>query len=290
MTKHNRIQMEIVSACRNMGIEAIQEYKGTDWRADVFIPNNGKPIAFEIQMSPQSLKKTLERQAKYIRDGINGCWLFENPIAKLNTERPDLPVFYVRDAGDSNLIVQLGDRGHLKLSSFLRSFISEDIQFRTLAKTKVRQSVSLVFYEMDCWNCKAENHLFYVDSPFYSACNAIIKPDEALWESNSMEYRPEIIELAEKFVKSRPDLKLGQIKQRHSNMVENSYMSFGCYSCDRIFGDFYVMDAKLGVMYETEELAFQGEIELREDIILTNIPHWCYGEGKQFCGEVGKGS
>ena len=58
--KHDRIQMEIVSACRDLGYEAIQEYSGQGWRADVFIPHNEKPIAFEIQLSPQSLRKTLE--------------------------------------------------------------------------------------------------------------------------------------------------------------------------------------------------------------------------------------
>ncbi len=47
--KHDRIQMEIMSACRDIGVEAIQEYKGKGWRADVYVPNNGKPLAFEIQ-------------------------------------------------------------------------------------------------------------------------------------------------------------------------------------------------------------------------------------------------
>ena len=92
--KHDRIQMEIVSACRDIGIEAIQEYSGQGWRSDVFVPNNGNPIAFEIQLSPQSLLRTIERQSKYTGDGIIGCWLFENPVPKLNEERPDLPVFY----------------------------------------------------------------------------------------------------------------------------------------------------------------------------------------------------
>src|SRR6266496_19462 len=99
--KHDRIQMEIVSTCQDLGIKAIQEYRGQDWRADVYVPNNDKPFAFEIQLSPQSLKRTLERQSKYFRDGITGCWFFENPVSKLNEERPDLPLFYVENPVDS---------------------------------------------------------------------------------------------------------------------------------------------------------------------------------------------
>jgi len=284
--KHDRIQFEIVSACRDIGIEAIQEYSGKGWRADVFVPNNGKPIAFEIQLSPQSLRKTIERQSKYIRDEIIGCWLFENPIPKLNEERPDLPVFYVEDKKDSKLLVNFDTRRKVYLHTFLENFISNNIQFRNVAKAKNKQLVNLVFYEMECWKCHEMNHLFYVDSSFYSACNAEIKPEEALWESNSMEYRPEIIQLAQKFIESRKDLdlKLGEIKNRFSNAVDDSYTSFGCYKCDSIFGDWFVMEAKHELMYGPRELTYRGEIELKESIELP-IPHWCFPDNKQFCNE-----
>lgn len=284
MTKHEKIQMEIVSACRNIGIEAIQEYRGQDWRADVYIPNKGKPIAFEIQLSPQSLARTLERQEKYIRDGVIGCWLFEKPVPKLIEERPDLPVFYVQGNEESDLIVNLGDRRKVDLQVFLQNFIANNIQFNTVARTKNQQTIKLVFYEMNCWKCGEVNHLYFVDTPFYAACNALIKPDEALWESNSMEYRPEIIELAKKIVESRKDLglKLSQIKMRHSNTVGKSYTSFGCCSCDSIFGDFFVMEAKIEEMYGPKELSFQGQIELTETIQLP-ISHWCFPKNEHFC-------
>lgn len=284
INKHNRIQSEIVAACRELGIEAIQEYRGKGWRADVYVPNNDKPVAFEIQLSPQTLKRTLERQSNYTRDGITGCWLFENPVSKLNEERPDLPLFYVEDKTDSNLLVNLGDRRKLNLSDFLQNFISSRIQCKSIAITKTKQVVNLVFYEMECWKCHAINNLFYVDSPFYSACNAKIKAEETLWDSSSIEYKPEIIALAEIFIESRKDLglKLSQIKKRYSKTVGESYTSFGCHKCDSIFGDFFVMEAKIDLVYGPKELTFQGEIELKENISL-NIPHWCFPDNNQFC-------
>ncbi len=284
--KHDRIQAEIVSTLRDIGIKAIQEYCGNGWRADVFVPNSGKPIAFEIQLSPQSLRRTIERQSKYIRDGIIGCWLFENPVAKLTEERPDLPVYYVENNKDSNLLVNLGDRRKVDLQIFLVNFISDNIQFRPVVKTKIKQQVNLVFYEMGCWKCHEKNHIYYVDTPFYSSCNSKIRPEEALWESNKMEYRPEIIDLAQKFFEKRKDLniKLGLIKMRFSHTVGKPYISFGCYKCDSIFGDFHVMEAKIDIEHEPKKLTHQGEIELRENIQMI-IPHWCFPDDKQFCDE-----
>jgi hypothetical protein len=278
LAHHNQIHS------KRRGTKAIQEYSGQGWRADVFIPHNEKPIAFEIQLSPQSLRKTLERQSKYIRDGIMACWLFENPISNLNEERPDLPLFYIEDKNNSNLQVNLGDRRKVDLHTFIENFISNNIQFKFIARTKKEQIVNLVFYEIECWKCHEINHLFYVDSPFYSACCAEIRPDEALWKSNSMEYRPEIIELAQKFTESRKylNLKLGQIKKRYSKTVDDSYTSFGCYNCDSIFGDWFVMEAQIDIMYSPKGLTYQGKIELSESIELP-IPHWCLPDNKQFC-------
>ncbi len=286
LRKHDRIQNEIISTCYDLGINAIQEYRGNGWRADIYVPNSDRPIAFEIQISPQSLNKTLERQAKYMRDNINCCWLFEKPVSKLNEERPDLPLFYVEDTSDLQLLVNLGDRRKVDLQTFLQSYISNSIQFKTVAITKERQLVNLVFYKMECWKCHELNHLYYVDSLFYSACNAKIKPEEALWASNSMEFRPEIVELAQKFVKSNDDLNLslGQIKQRLSKTIGNSYISFGCYKCDSIFGDWYVMEAKHEVMYEHKEVTCQGVIELKDHIEMP-IRHWCFPDDRQFCSE-----
>jgi hypothetical protein len=51
--------------------------------------------------------------------------LFENPIAKLNEERTDLPVFYVEAKKDSNLVVNHGDRRKVDLNIFLENFISD---------------------------------------------------------------------------------------------------------------------------------------------------------------------
>lgn len=286
MSKHDRIQMQIVTACNTIGIRAVQEYKGKDWRADVFVPQLENPIAFEIQLSPQSLSKTLQRQSKYLRDGITACWLFENPVPKLTNERPDLPVFYVEEATDGSLHINLGTRRKLPLALFLENYISGSIQFKEYIITRPKQSVDLVFYEMYCWKCKEINHLYFIDTPFYSSCGAILTPDETLWDSNSSEYYPEIIELSKKIAAERKDLnlKLAIIKERHSYTVDKSYMSFGCRKCDSIFGDFYVMDAKMDHIYRPKDLMGTGEINLLKMSSLS-IPHWCFPDDENYCSK-----
>lgn len=284
-SKHDQIQAEIVAACKSLGFNAKQEYSGKGWRADVLATRDTERFAFEIQISPQSLKRTLERQAKYTQNGITCCWLFENPPSKLSDERPDLPIFYITRSPDLSFVVSLSGRRELLLYDFVKAFLSRHIRFSHIARTKPKQRVKLIFYEMRCWKCGEINHIYYVDSPFRSACNAIIRPEENLWDSSKVEYRTEIIRLAKEFRETEQgkSLRLGEIKRRFSKTVQDSYISFGCYKCDSIFGDWFVMETQLEAVYGYGQVAsIEGEINLDRNIELP-IPHWCYPGELPFC-------
>jgi len=286
-SKHDLIKAEIFLACNDLGFYATQEYNGKGWRTDVFAVKDTKKIAFEIQISPQSLKKTLERQEKYIRDEIIGCWLFERSPAKLTDERPELPLFYVTEQKGKMFSVSISGRKEIPLHNFLEQFLSGNIKFCKIACTSPEQKVKLVFYEMECWQCKEMNHIYFVETNFYSACNAVIHSSETLWGSDKNEYRPEIISLAKEFTKMEQgsQIKLGAIKQRFSNTIQGSYMSFGCYNCDSIFGDWYVMEAQLEAVYGFGQVAtIEGKVKLNEKFDLP-IPHWCYPCEMPFCDE-----
>lgn len=285
LSKHVEIQTAIVEACMNYGFDAVQEYRGRGWRADVHAERNDERIAFEIQISPQSLKRTLERQAKYVRDGIRCCWLFETPPSKLTNERPDLPLFFVSRLPDSSYTVSLSGRRQLLLGEFVEVFLHGGILFSSSARTQPKQLVKLVFFEMKCWKCGLMNHVYYVDTPFRSACNAVIRPEETLWGSDKIEYRPEMIGLARDFLSTEQGkhLRLGEIKSRFSKTVQESYLSFGCSGCDSIFGDWFVMDAQMEAVYGYGQVAsVESEIELDGSIELP-IPHWCCPGELPFC-------
>ena len=74
-------------------------------------------------------------------------------IGKLNEERPDLPLFYVDYSDEHGLLVYLGTRRIVDLSTFVKNFISNKIQFKSVAETSKIQQVDLVFYDMKCWKC-----------------------------------------------------------------------------------------------------------------------------------------
>ena len=95
---HDKIKAILATYCDEMGYDVSIEYRGQDWRADVMVSVNDTKYAFEIQNSPQTLKRTLERQSKYERDGVVGCWLFTyekvRKSHKENQELENLPLCY----------------------------------------------------------------------------------------------------------------------------------------------------------------------------------------------------
>jgi competence CoiA-like predicted nuclease len=73
---HQLAKLEIVRACRELELEAIPEYAGEGWRADVLVKHPKWEATFEVQVSPQSFQETIQRQQAYKRDNVRCCWLF----------------------------------------------------------------------------------------------------------------------------------------------------------------------------------------------------------------------
>ena len=84
--------------------------------------------AFEIQATPQSLGKTQERQAKYIRDGITCCWLFEKETKNMKSEFQELPLFQFLQAPNGDFIVSLKGRKSVPLDEFVKDKLSEMLE------------------------------------------------------------------------------------------------------------------------------------------------------------------
>lgn len=284
-TKHNRIQSEIAAACDRLGYVTSEEYRGDGWRADVFAIKGSKKVAFEVQLSGQSLQQTLHRQYRYSQVGAACCWLFQKPPHKLSSERPDLPLFYVMEASEGAFHVSLSGRNEIPLDVFTEQFLSGGIRFCHSARTKTDQALTLVFYEMACWKCNTTSHVYYVDGFLRASCNAKIQPEEGLWESNRLVHRPEIIAAAKRYLSSPEgmNLHLGEIKRRYSSTVDNSYVSFGCHVCDSIFGDWFVMNAELDAMNGYGRVASVDIVVRIESSIELQLPHWCYPTGGEFC-------
>jgi hypothetical protein len=277
---HDQVKNQILLACNSLGFQAKEEYKGKDWRADVFILANGVKHAFEVQITQQSLNRTLERQEKYKRDGIVGCWLFEKDPSRKNEEREDLPLFKVNN-NKGQITVSLKDRKTLQLDNFISDYLQGKIKFcqtiNTLPKTEI------IFVEMKFWKCGAVNHIYYI-GPFASPCNTIVHYQEGMWNFDKMVSNPEIMSKAKEYANDNEKrLNLATLKNRYSKTVGKSYLSFGCWKCDSIFGDWFVHEAIIETWYgdgifDKTSFEVSFDLELRK-----SIPHWCHPGKNKFC-------
>ena len=128
---HDSVKRAIYDICISLGYAAKVEHGKKGWRTDVYVEANERQYAFEVQMSPQSLKKTIERQDKLLRDDVFGCWLFEKEPARQNVELEKLPVFKIINR-DEQIFISLKGRKELPLAVFIKDIIESEILFRNV--------------------------------------------------------------------------------------------------------------------------------------------------------------
>lgn len=277
---HDRIKVQILDICEALGLRTKEEYRGKGWRADVFVTANDINYAFEVQTSRQSLKKTLERQEKYHRDGIVACWLFEKEPARLKGELKDLPLFKLNNI-NGKIHVSLKERKHLPLDTFIKDFLQKKISFckiLRLPKAEIR------FIKQQCWKCGFEYYIYYIGG-FISPCNAEIFEHDAMWSSDKLIFAPEVLAKVNEYINSKEGkhINIGTIKNRHSKTVDSSYLSFGCPHCDAIFGDWFLHEVIIDTFYGDgidEKVLIEGDFN---KYIEANIPHWCHLGENSFC-------
>ena len=276
---HYYAQRVICDTLLSLGYPCCCEYQGNGWRADVYVEAGDKKYAFEVQTSPQTLKRTLERQSLYLRDGITCCWLFEKEPTKQRLEMEDLPVFRLIDF-DEDIFVSLKGRKQLLLSDFVTDFVSGKIKFCHFLKPLPFLRVNLI--EFPCYRCGSINHIYSL-CPLQTACNVEMTPEESLWANEKFSMDSRIVMAIENIVQDMPGINLAKVKERYSHTVGHSYLSFGCSDCDALFGDFYVHDTIMDSLYG-DGVAASITIPIDFDLGLRQeLPHWCHPGDGPFC-------
>ncbi len=298
--EHLKAKMEILIACRNAGYTASPEKIGLDWRADVYAERNKASLAFEVQWSKQTLEETQERQNKYKRDGVKGCWFFRQPPFDYHYSTHasnDLPMFELlpsqppgKDLLVSSPVLIYPDQKPLCLADFVSALLTKKICYRALATTSCNQKMKVVFVTTKCRKCNVPSLMYYVDSSYISRCGREMSRGHYMTcsyeEDGHYEFRQEVIAAAQRYVHSYPVLsaRLGKIKLRSSKTQNRTYMSFGCPRCDAIFGYNYLyedefpnasLNGRYTVVLETEIAVEQPFSE--------DQPHWCYPADGNFC-------
>ena len=84
---HQLAKLEIVRACRELKLQAVPEYEGNGWRADVLVKHPKWNVVFEVQVSPQTFQETsvaagsslLFPSAKHSATNNSRCYLSMQP-------------------------------------------------------------------------------------------------------------------------------------------------------------------------------------------------------------------
>jgi len=282
--QHLFAKSQVLLGCKDAGWEAKSEYIENDWIADVIAVKGDIRVAFEIQWSKQSYAKTVERQDKYDRDGVRGCWFFKRPPKKMNRELmadKRLPIFVIFETENEDVCVKLGSH-NIKLREFVRILLEKKIKFCEYITSFKRQKIQISFMEYECYKCKTLQHIYFIQNYILSKCwNRLDFHDED-WSDQALKYHPKIINAVNDFLKTEKGdiIKIGSIKKRHSNQTNSYYKSFGCYRCDTIFGDWHLHSDILQAMHEDNPCIF---VDIEMPVIKVKDSHWCYSESRDFC-------
>ncbi|MBD1921389.1 hypothetical protein H6F77_09835 [Microcoleus sp. FACHB-831] len=303
--EHLLAKSEIVKACLEAGYEADTEVSGLDWRADVLASKGKVKIAFEIQWSPQTLQLTQERQTKYKRDEIRGCWLFRKlPSSKASKE---LPMFELALNSNNKFVVHIPTQDinnkrslsleNISLSEFIKSLLSKKIKFCESYVSIKEQITYLSFFSVKCSQCNKPYHVYMVQETFIvskSLCGIDVNIPhysnygKKLCLDKPFVFASEIVNFARFISKENKNINMGEIKSRYKHNKWNNWLSFGCHWCDAILPyhpDYYNKCKTKHYSYLCTSMAYciKG-LKPSEQIFNKDLGgHWCYPKDENFC-------
>lgn len=148
----------IAKAAKSTGWDVVTEYsdyspRGEKWIADVFCKRNKALIAFEVQLSKQSLNEFFRRQNRYKESSVRTAWFVSEKVERAIIKNfnylfsRDLPVFVVTefDAIKSTPIVR---DFNISLDRFVGLLLSGSVAWQT-----DKEELCVEFFEDSCWSC-----------------------------------------------------------------------------------------------------------------------------------------
>lgn len=286
--EHLKAKIEIIEACTESGWKAIPEYSETNWRADVIAIKNEKRIAFNVHWSKQTFEEINNRQDIYKNSNVRGCWFIKTAPKELRSydgsliANRNIPVFKINKDKDLNIIGEL-NQSLLPLKELVNSLLERKIKFCEHLRMKSKQEATIVFFNTSCWKCKKEQQLYTIEQNLLTVCNQTLDLMGSMWDSEDIDKLPQVYNAVKQILKSDKgkNFRVGELKKRYSNTVQESYLSHGCFYCDVIFGDFYLNTEKMEGQNDSNSFRCNMEIDLGE--IKEQGEHWCYSPNGQYC-------
>lgn len=277
---------EVINVCRENNWHAIPEHFESNLQTDILATKSAARIAFNICWDKKTVDEIHKNNEIYKAASIRACWLFKKmPKEFLEGGMPiaqkEFPIFFIEEKEGGFSVFVSGQP--LNLKGFVKELLSKKIKFCSHMKSVAMQKISITFFKKNCWKCGKEQHSYYTNDSLTTFCKNQIETPGALWSGDKLEFHPKVINEINKFLSTESGSKiiLGAIKERYSNTVRDSYMSFGCKYCDSIFGDFFSISETADAQYYSDNIIIKSEIEI--GIITEEINHWCYSPESKFC-------
>lgn len=317
--EHLKIKVDILQLCAKLGWAVDTEYEGSNWTADVLASKDGRKIAFELQLSKQTLEETVFRTNKYKTDGIECYWLFQKipsnaKVINSQLGKSDVNVFEIKlneNIDQDYASVDIGGKT-ISLPSFVEGVLLNKMVLASTIKGRFSKTCKkIVFFPVSCWKCSKECDVYYVtddegdplttmsmfDMDFVSDCGLVIQGcifydiigDDGE-EFINIPFNPKIIEIVNEFVNSAEgkSINLAPIKERYSNTAQESYISFGCPYCDALFGDWFypreIENVEYGDVKPTAKLDI--DIKINTETKSVEYNHWCYPSNGEYCNRL----
>jgi hypothetical protein len=288
--EHLWAKAAVVQACAESGYEATPEWDEGPWRADVLAIRGAVRIAFEVQWTRQPLAVLIERQERYRRSGVRGCWLCREGPRELQRSglgdllaRPDLPLFEIAWNG-SGFTALLNGHSY-DLGALVRALLGGRIAFRASATATHRSSLAVGLYRCRCWRCGGDAdvyRLLHREHEASTRCGAVLgwrvpRPQRGRSDMEP-EFHPRVRALVRELVSSDRgrELRIGMLSRvARDSARPDRVTTFACPGC--------------GVGFKTLDLRRRPDRVVllpvsEEDGAQLAWPHWCYLEDKRFCG------
>lgn len=227
----------IQEICKKEGWSYHLNYKGKEWKADIVIEQPSSKFAINICKCPRNI------ETKYkimLEDNTFGCWLLL-PVDRYVDFNRNTPCFMLSETNEQIEVTLYStyyyDKGvSIEIKDFIDSLIKGKIK---KANKMIVKYAEVIFINYTCWKCRSYNHVYYIKS--LQSKEGVIITDV---EDDKIKFNPQLIEAIKSHIENNKEknIRLGEIKQRYSKSMDESYTSFGCINCNNIFGKIFVDD------------------------------------------------
>lgn len=263
-----------------------QSPDGDDWVADVLCRGSHlhMPIAFEVQLSRQTIEITLSRSALHRRSGVTTFWLMRQPDLPVSESTPAFMLTV--DPGAGSVMVLLPSRFYrqshgartsvnssrqwgqsVSLQQFVRCALTGRLRFAPVLGTLL--PLNLLAADVRCWQCGRTTRIvtgleFEADPMFPGFGNhtldleplGVASPEAEAWVTR--ELPTDVLASVE----------IGPIRRRVDRVRSREYLSNGCIHCDALQYEFYTAPDRGASRRVLRTYA------MFESWIATACPHW----------------